>query len=139
MIRRAKPEDSVELANMLKEMYLELFPDYAIDDDSVYFQEIRDQLDDERVHTYVENNYKGFMMIRDETEPMTPNLHRYNMLRIYIRPDFRKSRTYWRLYKKVLEDFPDGDVLGMTEANSEHNIPLRKRQEIVATIYKLRR
>jgi hypothetical protein len=139
MIRRARPEDTIPLAIMLKSMYCELFPEHAVEDDRAYFEEIRKQLDDEKVYTYVENNYKGFLIIRDETEDLTPTLHRFNLLRIYIKPDFRKSRTYWRFYKKVLEDFPDGDVLGMTEANSEHNIHLRKRQEVVATIYKLRR
>ena len=136
-IRIANNTDIGHLSNMLMKMYKELQPDYASDDKLVYRQSIVASLNNELETVYVHEH--GFFIIRDETEPMMPDLQRFNGLRVYIEPEHRKGFLLASFYKRLFEDFPTGDILGMTESNSEHIDVLDKRHIEVARIYILKR
>ena len=138
MIRIADESDTPELAAMLKEMYLEIFPDDAVDDKRVYYRAIIDHFRDDRDTVYLEDG-KGFFIIRDETEPMAPTKRRYNGIRVYIRPEHRHSFLLAHFYKRLFSDFPKGDILGVTEINSKHIQVLDKRHTLIAKVYKLER
>jgi hypothetical protein len=137
MIRIAQLEDVGHLAKMMMSMYKELQPDYASNDDMVYRQSIIDSIVNPLETVYVHEH--GFFIVRDETEPMMPTLNRYNGIRVYIEPEHRKGFLLASFYKRLFNDFPDGDILGMTESNSEHIKVLDKRHIEVARIYILKR
>ena len=137
MIKLAQKSDLGHLATMMKKMYKELQPEYASDDICVYKQSIRDSLESELDTIYVHKH--GFFIVRDETEAMMPDLQRYNGIRVYIEPEHRKGFLLASFYKRLFKDFPTGDILGMTESNSEHIDVLDKRHIEVARIYILKR
>lgn len=137
MIKIADIKDLDRLAWMLQALYEELMPDHAVSDELVYRLEITKHLADPRDTIYVATN--GFFIVRDETELMTPTLHRYNGIRVYIQPEHRHSSLLARFYKRLFKDFPDGDIMGITEITSEHINVLDKRHELVAKVYKLKR
>ena len=137
MIRTANLNDLTTLAIMLKALYKELMPDHATEDDLVYRQAIMEHIMDERDTVYIAEH--GFFMVRDETEPMAPTLRRYNGMRVYIDPEHRHGSLLARFYKQLFKDFPDGDIMGITEIHSEHIKVLDKRHELVAKVYKMNR
>lgn len=137
MIKIANIYDLDKLAVMLQELYIELMPDHAVTDTLVYRFEITKHLADPRDTIYIADH--GFFIVRDETEPMAPTLHRYNGIRVYIQPEHRHSSLLARFYKRLFKDFPDGDIMGITEITSEHIKVLDKRHELVAKVYKLKR
>ena len=139
MIRLATQKDKDELALMLLAMYVELFQEEASYNMAVYQDEIQKHLDNPRDYIYVDEDYKGFFVVRDETEAMTPNLHRYNGIRVFIAKQYRRSPLLALFYSHLFHDFPDGDILGMTEINSDHIPVLDKRHELIAKVYKLKR
>jgi hypothetical protein len=137
MIRIANINDLQPLAVMLRDLYKELMPDDALDDLRVYRLEIMKHLTDDRDIIYIEE--RGFFMVRDETEAMAPTLRRYNGIRVYIQPEHRHSSLLARFYKRLFTDFPDGDIMGITEIHSEHIKVLDKRHELVAKVYRMNR
>ena len=137
MINIADMYDLNHLASMLKALYTEMMPDHATTDEMVYRQAIMEHLTDERDTVYVSEH--GFFIIRDETEPMAPTVRRYNGIRVYIQPEHRHSSLLARFYKRLFNDFPDGEILGMTEINSEHIKVLDKRHDLIAKVYRLNR
>ncbi len=139
MIRLATKKDKEKLALMLLAMYVELFPEEATYDMGVYLNEIQNHLDNPKDYIYIDNDNRGFFVVRDETEPMTPNLHRFNGIRVFIMKEYRKSPLLALFYSHLFHDFPNGDILGMTEINSEHIPVLDKRHELIAKVYKLKR
>ena len=60
-------------------------------------------------------------------------------MRVYIQPEHRHSSLLARFYKRLFEDFPDGDIMGVTEIHSEHIKVLDKRHELVAKVYRMNR
>jgi len=137
MIKIADNSDLGHLATMLRAMYTELMPNDASDDDLVYRAEIAKDMVSGKDTFYVSGH--GFFQVRDESEPMTPNKKRYNGVRVYIEPEHRKGFLLASFYKRLFNDYPDGEILGMTESNSEHIDVLDKRHIEVARIYILRR
>jgi len=139
MIRLAKEEELSIVANMMRSMYVELWPDHATTDLEVYLDEVHDHFNSDKDFLYVDEKYRGFFVVRDETEPMTPELHRFNGLRVYIHPHYRKSPLLALFYSHLFQEFPDGEILGMTDINSEHIPVMEKRHELIAKVYKLNR
>jgi len=137
MIRIANVSDLSELSEMLYELYKELMPEHYSQDTFVYRQCIMEHILDSRDTVYIHDN--GFFIVRDETEPMAPSLNRYNGIRVYIKPEHRRSSLLAKFYKRLFQDFPDGDILGMTEIGSDHIEVLAKRHELIAHLYKLKR
>lgn len=137
MIRIAELSDLPRLALMLRELYREITPDHASEDLHDYRQVIMEHLLDDRDYVYVADG--GFFIVRDETEIIAPTLHRFNGLKVYIEPEHRHSSLLANFYKRLFEDFPDGDILGMTEIDSEHIKVLDKRHTLIAKVYKLER
>lgn len=137
MIKIAKLQDLDSVAIMLKALYVEMMPTYCSTDIEVYRLEVLKHLINPLDTVYVSEH--GFYIVRDETEPMAPTLHRYNGIRVYIEPEHRKSNLLARFYKRLFEDYPNGDILGMTEIDSEHIKVLDKRHTLIAKVYKLNR
>ena len=138
MIREANKTDVGDLAVMLRELYMEMMSEYAMTNINIYRSVIQEHLDDDRDTVYIEES-KGFFIVRDETEPMTPELNRYNGIRVYIKPQHRHTRLLANFYKRLFEDFPNGDILGSTEIDSPHIRVLDKRHSCIAKVYKLKR
>ncbi len=139
MIRLAKDKDLHSLSMMFLAMYVEVFGDEASLDARVYQEVMKAHLDDPRDSVFLDDKFRGFFIVRDETEPMTPNMHRYNGIRVYIAKQYRKSPLLSVFYQHLFQEFPDGDILGVTEINSEHIAVLDKRHELIAKVYKLNR
>lgn len=139
MIIKAEKKDIKVLALMLANMYKELFQADATNDFKVYLEVIDGHLASNIDHVYMDDKGRGFFIVREETEPMTPSLRRYNGIRVYISEEYRKTRLLAEFYAKLFEDFPDGDIIGVTETNSEHITVLDKRHTRIANMYKLNR
>ena len=137
MIRLANINDLDVLSVMLSDLYHELMPDHATDDMCVYRLEIAKHLTDDRDSIYIAEH--GFFVVRDETEDMAPTMRRYNGMRVYIQPEHRHSSLLARFYKRLFKDFPDGDIMGITEIHSKHIAVLDKRHELVAKVYRMNR
>jgi len=139
MIIEAKQEHIPTIAIMLHEMYVELFPAHAISDMNVYISEVVKMFNDINTTLFIDDSFKGFIQVRDETELMTPTLIRIHGVRVYIRLEYRKTRLLAEFYAKLFKEFPDGDIIGVTEINSEHIAVLDKRHTRIANMYKLNR
>jgi len=137
MIYIATLKDLNKLSHMLFSLYKEMMPAHYNKDMHIYRREIMRHINSSTDTIYVAEH--GFFIIRDETEPMAPTLHRYNGLRVYIEPEHRHTSLLANFYKRLFKDFPNGDILGITEINSEHIKVLDKRHECIAKIYKLKR
>ena len=139
MARLATAEDTLQLSLMLKEMSLEMMPEYATDDDDIYWKEVFSWLEDDRTFVYIDDAYRGFFVMIDDTEDIFPDYHRYLGTKIYIKPQHRKTRLYSQFFKKMLEDFNDGDIMGVTEIESDHIPVLEKRHKRIANVYLINR
>ncbi len=139
MVRLANSEDTMALSLMLKEMTLELWPEHAATEDGAYFNEILRHFNDPRDVIFVDSRLRGFFIVRDEAEEITPNYHRYNGMRLYIGTDYRGGRLLKQFYDALFKHYPEGEIWGLTEINSKHIQVLDKRHECIAKIYKLRR
>ena len=137
MIKIATSTDLTKLTNMMIALYTEMIPAHASTDELVYRREVMRHIMDKRDTIYIAKH--GFFIVRDETELIAPTLHRYNGIRVYIEPEHRHTRLLANFYKRLFEDFPDGDILGSTEINSEHIKVLDKRHTLIAKVYKLKR
>jgi len=139
MIIEAKEKHIITIAQMLAKMYQELFGTKANTDFNVYISEVINHYNDSRDTVFIDDKLRGFFIVRDETEVLAPTLKRYNGLRVYIEEKYRKGRLLSEFYSKLFEAFPDGDILGSTEINSEHIAVLEKRHTRIANVYKLNR
>ena len=120
-------------------MYIELFPDDAELAIEPYKDTIRSHTQSENDYVYIDDKYRGFFIVRDETESIAPTLRRWNGIRVYIHPDYRKSPLLATFYAHLFKIHTDGDILGMTEVGSEHIKVMNKRHELIAQVYKLNR
>ena len=139
MILKAEVSHLAGLALLLRAMYKELFPDHAVDDINVYISEMVKNFNCPKTTTYVDDYFRGFFQVRDETEAMTPTCKRYHGIRVYIIPEERKGRLLKEFYDRLFTDFPDGDIIGVTEITSEHIAVLEKRHKRIANMYVLNR
>jgi len=139
MIIKATQEHIAPLTHMLANMYAELFGADASTNVEDYLAVIIGHLDSKRDTVYIDSELRGFFIVRDETEIIAPTLRRYNGIRVYIHKEHRKGRLLAEFYARLFEDFPDGEILGQTEINSEHIAVLDKRHKLIAKVYKLNR
>ncbi|MCI4436946.1 MAG: hypothetical protein JHC33_09090 [Ignisphaera sp.] len=139
MIRLAEPIDLMHVAIMMRDMYIELFGDKASININDYLKEVFKSYINPKHYIYVSDNMDGFFMVVDETSILAPAVKRINGTRVYIVPEARNKGLLHKLYKKLFEDFPDGDILGYTEINSKHIKVLEKRHEHIMNVYKLNR
>ena len=139
MIQEATKSDLFIVAEMLQAMYLEMRPDYAVEEFNIYVGEVLRCYNDPKQTIFIDSSYRGFFIMQDETEPMTPGMKVYQGTRVYIKPEFRKSKLLKTFYEAMFEHYPDGDILGVTIVGSEHIQVLNKRHELIANVYKLRR
>ena len=133
----ATKKDVKNLAQMVRQMYKELQPNYATDDIKVYKKVVKEALKSPIDRIYIHKD--GFFQVRDESEPTMPDLKRYNGVRVFIKPHARNGRLLANFYKRLFADYPEGDILGMTESNSKHIPIMDKRHIEVARIYVLDR
>ncbi len=138
MIRIADMKDLAQLSEMMRGLYKEINPDCATDDMQIYRQAVMEHITDDRDTIYVESG-KGFFVMRDESEPMTPGYKRYNGIRVYINPEHRHTRLLANFYKRLFKDYPEGDIFGVTEIQSPHIAVLNKRHNLIANLYRLER
>jgi hypothetical protein len=131
--------DADTLAHLLRDMYKEVFVDSALSDIVIYRNEVLKCLKDQTCTVILVNETIGFAMIRDDTELMTPTLKRYNITRVYVKPECRGGRAYTTMKNWIATNFSDGDVIGMTEVNSNHLPILLKREEVVAVVIKMKK
>ncbi len=136
-IRLATFEDVSELTSMLKMMAQELMPDYAVDDEDIYHLEILKYMSDDTYHVYIDSKHRGFFMVKDDSEPIYKGMNRYIGTKVFIKKGFRSGRVLKQFYTKLFEDFPDGDIIGLTEINSQHIPVLDKRHTLIAKVYLL--
>ena len=118
-------------------MYKELYGDEAKEYLQLYTDEIIKCMADDKQTILVDEEYRGFFIVMDISEPMIVN-KRYQGTRVYIRPGFRKTRLLKEFYDELFYRF-DGDIFGQTEAGSEHIKVLDKRHDLIAKVYKLKR
>jgi len=138
MIRIAKEPDLYHVARMMRELYKELQPSHYTDDLNVYMKSVIESHNNPKDTIYIEKD-KGFFIVRDESEPMTPTLHRYNGIRVFIKIEHRNTSLLARFYNRLFTDFPNGEILGVTELNSKHIQVLDKRHTLLAKVYRLNR
>ena len=139
MIIKATEAHIKPLTLMLADMYYELFGADVSTSIQDYVKVIAGHFADPRDTVYIDDKLHGFFVVRDETEIIAPTLHRYNGIRVYIHKEHRKGRLLAEFYARLFEDFPNGDILGSTEINSEHIAVLDKRHIKIAHVYKLNR
>lgn len=137
MVRLASYKDLAPLSELLQAMAKELMPEYATDDNMVYRSEVLKYLHDEEYHVYIDDRYRGFFMVKDDTEPVYPGYHRYIGTKVYIKDDYRGGRLLKQFYDKLFTDFKDGDIVGLTEIDSAHIPVLDKRHKLIAKVYLL--
>lgn len=139
MIRKATIKDCQSVAEMMMNMTMEVSPEYASHEFLDYKQETMNHFTKETDTIYVDDAHKGFFIVRDEVECTTPSLHRIVGMKVYIRPEHRNGFLLAEFYKKLFVDYPNGDIMGVTEIGSKHIAVLEKRHERVANVYRLKR
>ena len=139
MIREANTNDLPFLSEMLQRMTIEVYGDKAAKDEKVYERVMLGHLAEPTELVLIDNLLNGFVVVKDATEAITPNYHRYIILRIYIRPSKRHTRLYKDIYDEVFKRYPKGEIWGITEIDSPHIKILDKRHEVIAKVYKARR
>jgi len=139
MVRELRDDDIYEVAKMYKAMAKELWKDLAVDDDNVYQREILSFQTLYKTKILVDDKLRGFFIVRDETNPITPKRKIYNGIVVYIKPEYRHTKLLKEFYDVLFKLYPDGEIWGVTEYHSEHNKVLLKRHTPVAIVYKLKR
>jgi len=139
MVKVACKADEPVLIDMLFAMTKELWPDQASNDLDAYKRDINKYLDDPMSTILMDEDDKGFAILRDETEDTVPGRKILNGVKVYIKPEYRKGRVLKEFYDEMFRMFPDYEIWGLTEWHSEHNKVLLKRHEPVAVVYKMKR
>ncbi len=138
-VRLTTAEDTTTIAIMLKHMARELFPEEATDDDRVYWDEVFKYMQDDAVYIFIDNLDRGFFMVKEDTDPIYPKMKRYLTVQVFIYEEYRKGRVLKTFYDKLFETFTEGEILGLTEAHSDHIPVLDKRHTHIANLYRLER
>ncbi len=137
MIRKMKLKELSQVAEMLYDMTKEVFPLYYSKNLSVYVDALAEHILNDTV--YVDDELRGFFVMRVATDLVTPSLILYEPTRLYVKPEFRNTRLLYNFYERMYEDYADGDIIGVTDINSKHIPILEKRQERIANVYKITR
>ena len=138
-VRVAEPGDTIELSLMLYMMAHEIFPDEASDDNQLYWDEIFKYMTDKEYTIFIDDKHRGFFMVKEEFEPIYPNMKRYIGTKVFIYPEYRKGKLLKEFYDILFDTFTDGDILSLIEAHSEHTRVSDKRHVHLANVYKLER
>jgi len=139
LIHKLTIKDVSKVAELLQALTIELMPEYATSDELAYRAEVMGWLNSDVYTVFVDDDYRGFIVLLDESERITPNYHRIINTKIYIKPEARGSTLYSHFYKAMLQEFPTGDIMGLTEVNSPHIKTLDKRHERIAIVYRVNR
>ncbi len=137
MIKEANETNTIALATMLKDMMDEVFVGKSASCLSVYVTYIEEALNSSTKWLFIDTDNRGFFMVVNDTETITPLLHRYFATKVYIKPEHRKSRLLAEFYDTLYDRFDE--VVGVTEIGSEHIAVLEKRQERIANVYRIKR
>lgn len=78
----------------------------------------------------------GFMLMDFVHDPLLkePFCDFLMMTHVYIVPEKRKTTAYPRLLCSMLAEY-DGQIIGLTYKDSDHNAVMRKRYKTLGTIY----
>jgi len=132
MIRKANVSDLSLVASMLYAMYMELMPDVCSNRLSDYTDEALKYLIEHDV--LIDDKARGMFVVKDVYNPLTPSVKQWFGLVVYIKPEFRKTRVLKTFYDYLFENYK-GNILGLTEINSEHIKVLDKRHTCTAKMY----
>jgi len=127
------------LAFMLRDMYMELDAVHAVSDIKVYITEAKRCIESPTIFVHMDPRNRGFFMVVDETEALTPTRKVYNGTRVYVKPELRDSRVLSEFYDILFKEFPDGDIIGLTVIQSKHIAVMEKRHKRIANLYQLNR
>lgn len=133
-MRKASISDIKEISEMLYAMYNEVQPDNASKDINKYKELAFNHI--EKDFTFIDEENRAFFVMRDISIPVL-NKKTYDGVSVYIKPEFRKSNVLNNMYDFMFKEFNDGSIVGMTDANSEHNKVLIKRYKLVGYLYEL--
>ena len=138
MIKLAEFKDLPFIAIMLQAMYKEVFGDEASDEAILYHQAILASFVDMSETILVDNDYRGFFIVKNISEPMlkTP---RYQGTRVYIKPEVRHGKLLKEFYDELFKRFDKGLIFGNTEIDSPHIKVLDKRHKLISKVYELKR
>jgi len=124
------------VASMLYAMYMELKPEDCSTDPSDYLKVAEDYL--LAYDVIIETEGKGLFIMRNEDDPLTPKLVQWFGLVVYIKPQYRKGKLLKDFYDYLFANY-EGNILGLTEINSEHIKVLDKRHTCIGKLYRLTR
>jgi len=130
-------KEILKLAEMIHALYAELDPLHVSGTPRVFIDEAVRCLEDPKQFVHITD--KGFFIVVDETEAMTPTKLVYNGTRVYVKPEFRNGRVLKEFYDIMFDKFPNGTIVGVTDINSKHIAVLEKRHTRIANVYKLER
>jgi len=120
------------VSQMLYAMYNELQPDKCSKNKSDYDSEALRYLKDYDV--LLDSEFRGMFMVKHVNNPLTPNLEQWNGEIVYIKPQYRKTRVLKTMYTYLFNNY-EGDILGLTDINSEHIKVMDKRHTCIAKLY----
>ena len=124
-----------EISKMLFLMYNEVQPEKASQDLDKYTTLANKHIMKDFV--FIDEENRGFFIMRDISSPVLDE-KLYDGVSVYIKPEFRKTRLLKDMYEFMFKNF-DGDIIGYTDINSEHNKVLTKRHQALGILYKLNR
>jgi len=120
------------VASMLWDMYQELQPEECSTLMSDYVAEAIRFI--ETYDVLLERRYRGMVIMENVTNVLTPNLPQWQGVVLYIKPEFRKRRVLKTIYTYLFANY-EGDILSLTDINSEHIKVQDKRQPCIAKLY----
>jgi len=138
MIRLMKKQEILQTAELLHAMAIEVYPDTHSTDDRDYVMAIKEHIVNGDA-IYIDDEFNGLFVVRKGTDYITPDLIIYEGVRVYVKPEKRCTRLLHDFYTRMFTDFTDGDIIGITDINSNHIPILEKRHERIANVYKLKR
>jgi len=108
MIRLMKEHEILQVARLLESMVAEVFPSHYTQGNSILFiRGVQKHIDDGD-SIYVDDALRGFFIVKDVTDIVTPSLKIYEGTRVYIKPEYRKGRLLSEFYQRLYDDFQIG-------------------------------
>lgn len=124
---------------MLHLMYTEVFGAKASENPHDYLVEVFKIYSDTSKFIFVDEELNGFFMVERRWSPLTPLVDRVEATNVYITPNKRHSKLLYHFYEKLFDTFPTSEIIGVTEANSEHIKVLDKRHKLISKVYSIKR
>ena len=126
-------DDFWDLVVMMDALKHEMEPDTATNDVNLY----RNYMVNRIKSAYIYHIPKcGFVMLDSLQDILLKDAAKnyWIMQHIYVVPEKRKGTTYARLLNTVIEKH-EGQIIGLTFKQSDHNAVLQKRYKVLGTIY----